>query len=95
MTAPCPSLGFTVVLRLHSDVSEAERDTLIDDLIGVLERHGLSAAGRGDHTMEFVVRRDGSQATDADRAIVRDWAARWTARVTADVGDLADLARAD
>jgi uncharacterized protein YggL (DUF469 family) len=91
VSAPCPSLGFSVTLRLRADVSESERDTLIDDLMATLTAHDLSAAGRGDREMEFVVRREGSQATDADRAIVREWAARWTNQFSADIGDITDL----
>jgi uncharacterized protein YggL (DUF469 family) len=92
VSAPCPSLGFTVAMTFDAAASEAERDTVIDDLIATLEQNGLSAAGRGDQAMEFVVRRDGSQTTDADRTVVEDWAERWTGRVAADVGALADLA---
>jgi uncharacterized protein YggL (DUF469 family) len=95
MSAPCPSLGFTLTLTLHDDVTEDERDVLIDDLMSALERQGLSAAGHGDRTMEFIVRRDGSQATDADRGVVRDWAERWAARADVDVGDVTDLTRAE
>jgi uncharacterized protein YggL (DUF469 family) len=95
MSAPCPTFGFTVTVTMRDDVTESERDMFIDDLLALLAPHGLSAAGQGDRVMEFVVRRDGSQATDADRTIVRDWAGRWTSRAEIDVSDIVDLALTD
>jgi hypothetical protein len=82
-------------LTLRDDVTEDERDAVIDDLLSALEREGLSVAGHGDRTMEFIVRRDGSQATDADRGVVRAWAERWAARADVDVGEVTDVARSE
>jgi hypothetical protein len=94
VSAPCPALAFSVTLILSQDVSDTERDAVVADLIALLDRHGLSAAHRGRRT-ELVVRREGSQTTDADRAIVRAWADRWADRLGVDVGDLRDLALTD
>lgn len=87
MSAPCPILGFIVTIALPDDGVAAVRD-----LVDVLEAHGLTARHGVGQVIELVVHREGSQATDADRAIVRDWAARWSGRATVTVGDLIDLA---
>jgi hypothetical protein len=86
-------LGFMLSVTFDAAVSEAERGMMVDDLMALLDRHGLAAADPHGRAMELSVRRDGSQATDADRAIVRDWAARWTPYVVVDVGDITDLSR--
>jgi uncharacterized protein YggL (DUF469 family) len=91
MSAPCPALGFIITIDLRPSVSEADIDTLVDDLIDLLESHGLQTGGGGDTTLEFVVNREGGQATDADRALVRDWAARWSDHAAISVGDIVDL----
>ena len=96
MSPPCPTFGFTLTLTFAEGASEADYEAMIDDLFAMLEQHGLTAAGHGDQaTLEFVVRRDGSQATDADRAIVREWADRGTDRVAASVGDVVELTPSD
>jgi uncharacterized protein YggL (DUF469 family) len=104
MTAPCPILGFTLSLTFDFDVAAAARDAMVDDLIDSLARHGLRVTRDGDRAIEwpivaktsrFAVRRDGSQATDADRALVREWADRWTPFVSVEVSDVMDLGRSD
>jgi hypothetical protein len=55
----------------------------------VLSGHGLEATGPG--TLAFVVTREGGQATNNDREIVRDWSARWSNVASITVGDLVDL----
>ena len=93
MSAPCPILGFMLSLTFDVDTSDAERDAMLDDLIAILDRQGLAAQGHRGRTMELSVRRDGSQATDADRAILHDWAARWDPWVAVEIGDIMDLSR--
>ena len=91
MSAPCPALGFVITVALRPSAGEADIDALVDDLIDFLESHGLQTGGAGDTTLEFVVNREGSQATDADRALVREWAARWSDHAEISVGDIVDL----
>ena len=91
MSAPCPVLGFVIRVALAPSASEADADAIVDDLMAFLENHGLVGAGEGAHTLEFVVHRDGSQADERDRDIVRDWSTRWTQRATIDIGPLTDL----
>jgi uncharacterized protein YggL (DUF469 family) len=91
MSAPCPTLGFLVTVGIRSGVDDGDVDALVDDFIDFLEGHGLQTGGAGDTTLEFVVSREGGQATDADRALVRDWAARWSEKAAIDIGDIVDL----
>src|SRR5215831_7079143 len=65
MSAPCPILGFVLSLTFDRDVSEADREAMLDDLMALLDRHGLAADGRRSRAMALSIRRDGSQATDA------------------------------
>src|SRR5215216_770885 len=91
MSAPCPTFGFVVAMKLRPNAAEAERATLVDEFIDLLERHGLVTGDGKGRAREFVVSREGSQATDADRALVREWAAQQAHRAEIDVGDLVDL----
>jgi uncharacterized protein YggL (DUF469 family) len=91
MSAPCPVLGFVVTVAIRPNVDEGDVDALVDEFIDLLEGHGLQTGGGGDVTFEFVVNREGGQATDADRSIVREWATRWSERAQIDVGDIVDL----
>ena len=92
MTAPCPMLGFTVTIVLRDDASAAERQQVVGSLIDLLQRHDLAGAVRGDRVVDVIVRREGSQATDADRSLVREWAAEWSAWAAITIGDVVDLA---
>jgi len=92
--------GFRVFIRPAPAAPEAGRvdvGAVADDLAALLDANDLVAAGgraRGDAaggTREYVVTRDGSQATDADRTLVREWAARWRTRAAIEIGDLIDL----
>ena len=91
MSAPCPALGFNITVAPRSNMGEADVDALVDDLIDFLESHGLQTDGARDTALEFAINREGSQATDADRALVREWAARWSDDAEIRVGDIVDL----
>jgi uncharacterized protein YggL (DUF469 family) len=91
MSGACPVLGFVVTVALDSAVTAPELDTLRNDLIDLLETNQLSREGRGHPVHEYVVTREGAQATEQDRVLVRSWAARWAHRWRITVGDLVDL----
>jgi uncharacterized protein YggL (DUF469 family) len=92
MSAPCPALGFVITIALRPNVSDADIDTLVDDLLDFLESHGLQSGGAGEMTLEFVViTREGGQVTDADRGLVREWSARWSDHAEISVGEIVDL----
>lgn len=87
MSAPCPDFGFIVTIRSAASRSPA----IVADLLSVLEANDLSADVRGIGTQEVVVRRDGAQATHADREVVRAWADPWIGVATIAIGDIVDL----
>ena len=91
MSAPCPALGFNATVEPRSSMGEADIDALVDDLIDFLESHGLQTNGANDVTLEFAINREGDQATDADRALVREWSARWSDDAVITVGEIVDL----
>ena len=95
MSAPCPVFGFVVRMAMRPDTGEADIDILVDEFIDILESHGLQTGGGGDTTLEFVVNREGGQATDADRTLVRDWASGWGHVAEIAVGDIVDLSDAE
>jgi len=91
MSAPCPVLGFVIRVVLHDSATDSDTDAVVDDLMAFLENHGLVGAGDGARTLQFVVHRDGTQADENDRQMVREWSRRWTTNATIDVGPLTDL----
>jgi len=91
MSAPCPILGFVVVAVRHADTSDSQHDAMVNDLVDTLEANGLMMGRSGDRVLDLAIRREGTQATDADRQLVVAWAARWTGVATITVSELVDL----
>ena len=91
MSAACPALAFELVLRLTPGLDAAGRRALHDALAATVASHGLSAAGRGDAAPRYVITRDGGQAIDADREVLRAWAAARAEVAEVAVGPLVDL----
>ena len=91
MSAPCPILGIVVTIDLRASATDAERDAIVYSLIEAIEAEGLSAGGGGDRSLEYVIHRDGAQATEQDRLVLETWAERWTGSGTVVVGPLTDL----
>jgi uncharacterized protein YggL (DUF469 family) len=91
MSAPCPNFGFVVTARLRGAGGDADANALADDLIRVLESNELVTDRGVDRHLEYVVSREGSQATQADRELVLDWAERWRSIAEIEVSDLIDL----
>jgi hypothetical protein len=87
MSAPCPVFGF--VVRVEPRSFGASIDAFVENLRSALEPHGLTTR-RGASRVEYVVTREASQATDADRQLVAEWATQWTS-LAVTVGDLVDL----
>lgn len=89
--------GFVVHVAMRPAAIAIERDALANSLRRLLETHGLEGGGpwpRGGGPVADValmVRRVGAQATDADRQLVVEWAARWASTASVAVGDLVDL----
>ena len=82
MSAPCPRFGFIVTLA-------PEEPRIVEDFQRLLSGYGLDATRAG--ALAFVITREGSQATNNDREIVRNWSNRWSNVASITVGDLVDL----
>jgi len=83
MSAPCPRFGFLVTLA-------PQEPRVVEDLHRFLTGHGLEASRAGG-ALAFIVTRDGGQATNNDREIVRDWSDRCSNVPSITIGDLVDL----
>jgi uncharacterized protein YggL (DUF469 family) len=94
MSAPCPILGFTVLVDLHESAGESQADALTQSLAELLASQGLVSSGGGRRQLLFVVGREGSQATEAERQRVKDWAETWSHVATIAVSDLVDFSPA-
>ena len=93
MTAPCPALGFIVVIEPVAGLGEAERDALRDAWNRVLQARGLHAHARiGTGRSAIVVTSEASQATENDREAMREWLASRAELRHSTVGDIVDLA---
>jgi hypothetical protein len=89
VSGACPVLGFVVDIRVRGDAPDARASAVARELLRLLESNGLVADRRGDRT--YVVSRDGSQATDADRQLVAQWAGGWRDAAEIAISDLMDL----
>lgn len=82
--------GFTIDADLPP-MSAADSEALLASLTAVLQARGLERDGAAARDRwSLVVRSEASQATDADRQAVQDWAAQHP-RIRVRVGDLTDL----
>jgi len=91
LSAPCPVLGFTILIELHASVADARGDALRSALGELLASNGLTMTGGGRRRARFEVRREGSQATEADRRLVAAWAEEQSDVARVDVSELVDL----
>jgi uncharacterized protein YggL (DUF469 family) len=93
MSAPCPILGFTVLVELNES-AESRAEALSRSLTELLAAQRLEASGGGRRPLLFIVSREGSQATEAERQLVESWASEWSDVATITVSDLVDLSTA-
>lgn len=92
MTAPCPALGFIVVIEPVPGLRDAERDALRHAWSTLLDERGLHANGRiGTGRSAMIVTSEASQATENDRNAARAWLASRCELQHTSVGDLEDL----
>ena len=91
MSGACPVFGFVVRMALRDGVESDVGDAITYDLVMLLEANGMSMGGGGDREREFVVSRDATQTTDADRQLVLAWAEHWKHDAAFRVSDLIDL----
>lgn len=89
-------LGFVVSFQIGDQMSDEQRLALWADFTRTIEVRGLCCdAGATGAMSSHVVRSEASQATDADREAVLDWARAHDLIFSIDVGPLIDLASAD
>jgi uncharacterized protein YggL (DUF469 family) len=87
-------LGFTVLVDLAATVDESQSAALSQSLTDLLATHGLAANGGGRRQLLFIVSREDSQATEAERALVERWASEWRDVASIIFSDLVDLSPA-
>jgi len=94
VSPPCPTFGFTIQVEPRATV---DFTALADDLRRLAQANGLVVARRGardPRPLAFDVTREGSQATQADRELLLEWAARWNRVAAISVTDLGDMSSA-
>jgi len=92
MTAPCPALGFVVVIEPVAGLGAAERGAFQRAWSALLDERGLLAHSRlGAGRSAVVVTSEASQTTENDREATRTWLASRSELSHASVGDLEDL----
>lgn len=91
VSAPCPVLGFTILIELQDSADDSRGEALRRALAELLETNGLAMVGGGRRRARFEVRREGSQATEADRRLVTAWGAEQADVARISVSDLIDL----
>jgi uncharacterized protein YggL (DUF469 family) len=77
MSQPCPHLGLIISVTRHASATERDADAMHDDLIAALAANGLAMAGAARRAPEYIVVREGGQATEADRSLLSEWATSW------------------
>jgi uncharacterized protein YggL (DUF469 family) len=92
MTAPCPVLGFVVVMEPAAGRPASDRDALRRAWSELLDTRGLVARGSIEAERPIVeVRSESSQATENDRDAVQAWLSSRGELRDWSVGDLEDL----
>jgi hypothetical protein len=92
VSAPCPALGFVVVLELQAGLTPERLATLRVEWAAFLEARGLRARERRLGTrIELVIESEASQATQSDRAAMESWLAALLEPGSWHVGEIHDL----
>lgn len=91
MSAACPNFGFVVTVTPRPAASTLQHEAIVGDLVDILDRNDLSLAER--RPLQFIVSREGTQATHSDRELVMTWAREWEQYADIRIGDLVDLSR--
>ena len=92
MTASCPELGFRLVVSFADATAqssiEAIRAVFQQDAI---DRNNLIAIGGGAREWRYTITREGGQAAEADRTLVRDWIEERCRDATISASPIVDL----
>jgi uncharacterized protein YggL (DUF469 family) len=95
LSAPCPVLGFTISARLLAPSSDGDAEAMTNDLHDLLDANELMVRGGGYRELKYIVHREGSQATNADRELVVGWAGRWRSVARIEISDVVDVSSPD
>jgi len=95
MSGGCPVFGFIVRFALRDGVERDVGDAIAYDLVMLLQANGMSMGGGGDREREYVITRDGAQASDADRQLVATWSEHWKHDAAFRMTDLIDVSDDD
>ncbi len=88
MSATCPEYAFEIELSSDNGEETANQERA---LVRIMERQGLLVSFRYPGGRRFVVVREGSQATEADRETLRQWAGSQHPPIDVVIGPLVDL----
>lgn len=91
MSSACPIFAFSVHLALLVGSDDSSRQMLVGAFLQFTRGRGLDVKVRASDMLDFVVRGEAMQATDADRDAVEQWLrerpdlAHWTVGVLRDL----------
>ncbi|HVX41222.1 MAG TPA: 50S ribosome-binding protein YggL [Gemmatimonadaceae bacterium] len=92
MSGACPRYGFEVYLTPRAGIARDAFATLRANLLAdVIEPNELTHTGGGEPAARYTLSRQGMQATEADRELVRRWADAHAAELSVEIGPLVDL----
>lgn len=92
MSATCPRYGFEVRMAPRAGAPHGVFATLrANFLADVVAANDLVHTGGGEASALYTLSRQGMQATDADRELVRRWADTHAAELSVEIGPLIDL----
>jgi uncharacterized protein YggL (DUF469 family) len=97
MQPPAPQLGFEIHFRLTDGLPEDGALELWDDFVaGPLDSRGLACRDGNGHApgIARLLYRQGANATEDDRRVVREWARRRGEIAEYDVGPLTNITSA-
>jgi len=95
MSASCPTYGFVVDVQLAPHVNAVAQVALWNSFCHALDARGLVCTGVKRAGWPTTVRSEASQATDADRQALHQWAAAHDIIVGIEIGQLVDLSAGD
>lgn len=92
MSATCPRYGFEVRMAPRAGAPRDAFATLrANFLADVVAANDFVHTGGGETLALYTLSREGMQATDADRELVRRWADAHAAELSVEIGPLIDL----
>lgn len=91
MSAACPTFGFAVDVQFAPTVTDGERQALWESFVRLIGDRGLTVTEPLKPRWQCIVQSEASQAADADRQAVQEWAGERREIVGFAIGQLVDL----